>query len=1044
MMKSKLYWGAMSIATCFLLLSSLKSFGLDRKLFYYPSTALARDGEPAVVDEVSGKVTGSDGKALADVSIMIKDSKIGTKTDDNGAFTIKVEAGQILIFSSVGHETKEVTYNNQTQIDVVLADLTTQLDDVIVEVGYGTQKKVTLTSAISEISGKDLVRRPVSSVQQALQGKLPGLTVLDKGGSPGSSNASILIRGVNTPYTPVGLSTGANAQVGDNGPLVIVDGVEQPYQNINPNDIDNISVLKDASSTAIYGSRAANGVILITTKRGKTGKVTVTYDGFYATQKSILNPKHMDIESYLRLQNTALENVGSAPKYSQERIKEYTEGSITDPLKYPLPFDWYNVLLKTAPQINNSISVAGGTDKFKARLSARYQDQQGIITNTSSRLTEMRLTTDYKISQKLSIAADLNYRYQMNFEPNNINEIFRQLMQNSIWDVPKYPNGDYGGGAQGNNPLLLAEKGGYNNVASDYVIGNIKGTWEIIKGLSFSTQFAGRFTSVSGKNFINTWETRDSTTVKKRNLHNSLSESRNSTREFTLNNILNYALKVAENHSFKLLAGYSQIANRSNSLSAYRQDFYNNDVQSIGQGIDDATKDNGGGDAEWGLRSYFGRFNYAFKEKYLFEANSRYDGSSRFTGDNKYSFFPSFSGGWRISKEKFWEDLLGNTVNELKLRGSWGRTGNQAVALYSYYSTLNLVNYNFGGSPVQGYVQKMLANPDLTWETTTQTDIGLDGQLFNGQIDFGVDYYKKRTDGILLTLPVPGALGMSGGPQNAGIVENKGWEFTLGSRNRFGAVSLDAMFNLSINQNKVIDLEGTGPYIYGDDIDPRYITQEGLPINSFWGYKTDGLFQSDAEAAAYPQFMRPAKAGDVKVLDLNKDGKIDPSDMTYLKNSFPKYTFGAGFNIAYKSISVNIALQGAADVGMRYARALAEAGNYEGFTPDIYTNNYWTPEHTDARFARPTKQDLRNQASTDRMILDASYLRVKNIQVVYQLPTSLTRKAFIDRASIYISGTNLFTFSKLNEWGLDPEASSGWQNYYPQTSLYTVGFNLQF
>jgi TonB-linked SusC/RagA family outer membrane protein len=991
---------------------------------------------------VTGTVTDDQGNPLSGVSVTVKAGTAGTSTDAKGAYSLSVEKGQTIIFSFVGYETKEIVYGGETHQDVQLFLSSTSLDKVIVEVGYGTQRKVSLTSAVGQISGAELTRRPVGSIQQALQGKLPGLTILDNGGNPGSPNAQILVRGVNTPYTPVGQSPTGIASVGDNGPLVIVDGIEQPFQNINPNDIDNISVLKDASSTAIYGSRAANGVILITTKRAKTGKVSVGYDGFYAIQKSVSNPKPMDIESYLRLQNTAYENVGSAPKYSEERIQEYVKGSVSDPLHYPLPYNWYDIMLHTAPQTNHSINVAGGNDNFKARMSVRFQDQKGIIANTDSRLSEARLNTDFKVSSKIKVAADIDYRYQNDLEPDNINEVFREFMQNAIWNVPKYPNGDYGGGTQGNNPLLLAEKGGTNKVTSDYIIGNIKGSWEILPGLTFTTQFALRSTSLFGKDFVNTWQTRDSNVVRKSNLHNKLTETRNNTREYTLNNLLNYSLLLGH-HSFKLLAGYSQIEDKSTTLTAYRQDFYNNDVQSIGQGANDATKSNGGGDSEWGLRSYFGRFNYSFQDKYLFEANARYDGSSRFTGVNKYSFFPSFSGGWRLSRENFWGKLL-DYVNEFKLRGSWGKTGNQAVALYSYFPTLNLVNYNFSGSLAQGYLQQQLANPNLTWETTTQTDLGIDAGILNNRITVSIDYYKKRTDGILLTLPVPGALGMSGGPQNAGIVDNSGWEFQVGTQQRFGDFRLNAALNLSINKNNVVDLAGTGPYIYGNDIDPRYVTKEGLPINSFWGYKTAGLFQSDQDAQAYPQFMRPAKAGDVKVLDLNNDGKIDPSDMTFLKNSFPKYTFGAGINLSYKRFAVNITLQGAADVGMRYARALGEAGNYEGFTPDVYTNNYWTPEHTDARFARPTKQDLRNQASTDRMILDASYLRLKNLQLVYQFPPSLLKKAFIERASIYVSGTNLLTFSKLNEWHLDPESSSGWQDYYPQVSLYTVGLNLEF
>lgn len=1033
-MKSRLLWKVTNMAICLSLISTMYSFSYSRELYSLQNSNQKK---------ISGKVTDEQGKPLTGVTVTVKGTDIGTITDNNGSYSIQVTEGQTIIFSSVGYRMKEILYSGQIPVNVVLEASSTQLNEVVA-IGYGTQKKVSLTSAVSEISGKDLTQRPVNSIQQALQGKLPGLTVLDNGGAPGSPNTNIVIRGVNTPYRPVGLSTGQVASVGDNGPLVIVDGIEQPFQNINPDDIASISVLKDASSTAIYGSRAANGVILITTKRALAGKLTVSYNGFYALQKSVSNPRQMDIKDYLELENVAYKNVGATPPYPyrDQDIEQYAKGAVTDPLHYPLPFNWYNIMLHTAPQINQSLSLSGGSKNFMARASLRNQYMRGIIANTNSRLSEIRINSNFTISPKINMEADVDYRYQNTMQPYDINEIFREMMQNSIWDVPKYPNGDYGGGAQGNNPLLLAEKGGYSNIASDYIIANIKGEWEIMKGLNFTIQFAGQTTNVFGKTYQNTWQTKDSSIIKKQNLHNNLTEARNYERNYTLNDLLTYSTTLG-NHALKFLAGYSQIDDKTSTLNAYRQDFYNNEVQSISQGANDDTKDNGGNDAEWGLRSYFGRFNYAYNDKYLFEANARYDGSSRFTGNNRYSFFPSFSAGWRIAQEKFWSRLR-NMVDELKLRGSWGKAGNQAVALYSYFPTLNLVTYDFNGNPVQGYVQRQEANPDITWETTIQSDVGLDGELLNGQFSFTVDYYKKRTKGILLTLPVPGTLGLQPGPQNAGVVDNKGWEFVVGTRNTFGKFSLNANLNLSINENKVIDLASTGPYIYGSDIDPRYITAVGYPINSFWGYKTDGLFQTDADAKNYPQFMRPAKAGDVKVLDLNHDGKIDPNDMTYLGNSFPKYTFGTAINLAYKRFTLNLALQGAADVGMRYARAMAEAGNYEGFTPDIYTNNYWTPTHTNAYFARPTKRDLRNQASTDRMILDASYLRLKNFQLLYQFPSELTKKVFINQLDIYVSGTNLLTFSKLNKWYIDPESSSGWQNYYPQTSLYTFGVNVQF
>jgi TonB-linked SusC/RagA family outer membrane protein len=997
---------------------------------------------------ITGRVTSeSDNEPIPGVNILIKGTSLGSMTDVDGRYTLEIPSRDaVLVFSAIGYESQEVSVGGRTSIDVSLVVSITALQEILV-VGYGTQEKVTVTNAVSQINGEELLRRPVTSLQQAMQGQMPGITILDRGGSPSSPNTQILVRGVNKPYTPVGLAAGAISQVGNNNPLVIVDGIEQQFQNINPEDIETITVLKDASSTAIYGSRAANGVLLITTKRAKAGKVSVSYSGFYAIQKAISKPEHMDIESYLELQKIAYANVGgtppaSLPQYTDAGRPVYVAGTKSDPLKYPLPYDWYNQLFQTAPQTNHTLSVSGGSEDFKGRLSLRSQEQDGIIPNVKSKLTDIRLNSDYKVSDKINISGDLNYRFTDDLEPTGINNLFRFMMQNAIWAVPKYPNGVYGGGTQGWNPLLLAEKGGTNQMVSNYLLGSIKGEIELAKGLSFSSQVAVRSIDARTKNYVNTWETRDSTVVKRANLINSLTEARNNFREVTINNLLNYSVNIGD-HSIKALLGYSQFRNESNSLNAYRQNFYNNDVTSINQGTNDPTKDNGGRDIVTAMRSYFSRINYAFKSKYLFEANARYDGSSLFVKSNRYSFFPSFSAGWRISEEGFWDGLR-DQVSSLKVRASWGETGNQAVDPYSYFSSLSPVTYNFNNTIVQGFRQTTLADPDLIWETTSQIDIGLDAEFYEGQLVLNIDYYKKRTDGIHLQLPVPGALGLGEGFQNAGVVENRGWEFVVGTRHKLGAFQLNSNLNFNINNNEVIDLAGSGPYINGNDIDPRYITEVGYPINAFWGYQTDGLYQTQEQADNDPVFMRAARPGDVRMVDRNEDGAINAADMTFLGNSFPKYTFGGTINLAYKAFTLNIALQGAADVGMRIARALGEQGNFEGFTPDIYTDNYWTPERTNARFPRPTKQDLRNQASTDRMIVDASYLRVKNIQLAYQIPSELTRRIFVERARVFVSGTNLITISKLNEWNLDPEASSGWQNYYPQTSLYTLGINLQF
>lgn len=979
---------------------------------------------------VSGIVKDDKGQPLSGVSVSIKGSTGGASTDASGKFAISIPSAQsVLIFSYVGYQLQEVTVGTTTSFSVSLSPLDNKLSDVVV-VGYGTQKKVSVTSAVSSIRGEQVANRPINSLNQALQGQLSGLTILDQGGAPGNSNTVMRVRGITT--------------LSSNAPLVIVDGIEQPLADISAADVETISVLKDASSTAIYGSRAANGVILITTKRARSGKVSVNYNGYYGIQKAVSHPVHMGLEDYMRLQNVAYTNVGSAPKYTEQQIQDYVNS--TDRLKNPLPFSWYDAMYKNAPQTNHTIAVSGGGDNLRARFSLRYQDQDGIIANTNAKTVDARLNTDMKISNRIRGSADIDYRYKNAYTPYDISNIFLRMMQNSIWTTPKFPDGTYGIGPQGNNPLLYAEEGGISRSVVDYLTGNLKGEWEIIKGLKFTSQVGVRMSLNTGKDYVNAYEVRDyynPTVVKKTQPINKLTESRNILRELTFNNLLNYTTTIKQ-HNISALLGYSQIQNDLSQLSAYRQNFYNNDITSIGQGTNDATKDNGGGESTWGLRSYFGRVNYSLADRYLFEANGRYDGSSRFQGDNRYSFFPSFSAGWRVSREKFWSDDLAKILNEFKVRGSWGKTGNQAVDLYSYFATLNLLTYSFNGAPVQAYTQTRMANEDLTWETTTQTNFGVDGGLLQNRLSFSVDYYFKKTDGILLVLPVPGTFGLQPAAQNAGRVDNRGWEFTLGGRNQFGKLLLNANLNFNINNNKVINLAGTGPYITGSDIDPRYIIGEGYPINSFWGYKTDGLFQTKEEAQSYPQFMRPAQAGDVKVLDLTGDGKIDAADMTYLGNSFPKYTYGGNFDLGYKNFSLNILFQGAAKVGMRVARALGEQGNFEGFTPDIYTNNYWTPTHTDARFPRPTKQDLRNQASTDRMVINASYLRVKNLQLSYSLPATLIRRASLDRMSVYVSATNILTISKMNEWHLDPESTSGFQDYYPQVSIYAVGINLQF
>ena len=1000
---------------------------------------------------VNGIVTAADKTGLPGVNIVVKNTVVGTSTDADGKYELSVPSDAVLVFSGIGYVTQETPLKGRSVVNVQLAADTKQLDELVV-VGYGTQKRNSLTNSVSTISGEEVARRPVSSVQQSFQGLMPGVAVNDLGGSPGKSTATIRVRGITT-FNINGNST-SGYDLDKNNALIIVDGIEQQLSDINPDDIESVSILKDAASTAIYGSRATNGVVLITTKRAKGSKVQVDYHGYYAIQKSNNVPKMMGLEAYMREQVAAYTNAGAAipARFTEESIQAYVNA--TDREKYPLPNTWFETLLRTAPQQNHSLSIAGGSENLRTRLSIRYQDQNGVIKNFGNKIGEFRLNTDYDVSKRIRISADINYRYNATENPTtntdattgNVTQPLNNFFHGSLWAVPKYADGTYGLSTQGNNPLMFLEIGGQSLQKTDYLAGFVKAEFEILEGLTFSTQIAGRGLFTQQKNYTNSYVNTDkNTNITKTIANNSLYEIRNTLREYTINNLLTYE-KSFGSHNLKALVGYSQIGNTQTFLTAYRERFYNNDIGSIGQGANDGTKTNSGRDAVYGLRSFFGRVNYDYNGKYLAEVNGRYDGSSKFTGAKQYSFFPSFSAGWRISKEDFWQGLE-NTVNDLKFRGSWGITGNQSVDLYSYYSALTANGYSFGGLPVQGYRQNTLANTNLGWESTTQLDLGLDASFLGKKLNLTVDYYNKQTDDILLNLDIPSTIGLTAPPQNAGSVQNKGWEFSLNYRGTPAASGFRYSVggNLSINENLVTDLKGTGPYITGSDIDPRYIIKKGLPINTLWGYKTDGLFQTQQEIIDYKAtYAANTKPGDIKYVDLNGDGKIDANDMTAIGNSFPKYTFGFNGDFSYKNFDLNILFQGAAKVNSRLAGALAEMGNQEGFTHEIYTNNYWTPEHPDARFPRPVKYDLRNVATSDRLVLNGSYLRLKNIQLAYNVPTLISQKIHLNRVRVYVSATNVFTISKLNEWNLDPEAPSGRAVYYPQTALYTAGLNLQF
>ena len=432
------------------------------------------------------------------------------------------------------------------------------------------------------------------------------------------------------------------------------------------------------------------------------------------------------------------------------------------------------------------------------------------------------------------------------------------------------------------------------------------------------------------------------------------------------------------------------------------------------------------------------------RDKYLFEFSSRYDGSSRFTGDNLYGYFPSFSAGWRVSEEKFWSNTK-NIINDFKIRGSWGQTGNQQIGLYSYYRTLSSKGYVINSSFVPGYVQTDMANQDISWETTTQTDLGFDAYFLDNKFSLSFDYYHKKTEDILLLLPVPSVLGLNPSYQNAGSVDNTGFEVLFNTHQKFNQFLFDANFQLSYNKNEVIELAGTGPYITGNH-ESRKIIAEGYPINTLWGYVADGYFQTKEELENYPTLQGNWGLGDVKYVDLNNDGKITADDMTDIGSTFPKYIGSASFNLTYKGFSFSLLFQGVTGVDALIGGAIQEMGIWEGFTIKDLENNYWTPENRNTDYPRPLKRDIRNLQGSTRDIWDGSYVRLKNARLLYNIPTNISEKLNLKNIDVYLSATNLFTITELNKLDLDPEVrdATSRTQYYPQTSLVTLGLNVNF
>jgi TonB-linked SusC/RagA family outer membrane protein len=986
---------------------------------------------------VSGKVTDNSGQPLPGVTVVIKGTTQGTVTNSDGNYSLSdIPEDATLVFSFVGMRTEEVVVGTQTSINVTLEADMIGIEEVVA-VGYGTQKRSNLTGSVSDIGGDKLTQRNVVQTADALQGIAPGVNIDARSSQPGSQS-SIRVRGEGT------LTIGASAS--KNNPLVLIDGVEGNINDVEPSNIESISILKDAASAAIYGSRASNGVILINTKRGKDGELFVSYDGNIGYQFVTDQVEFSDGYEFMTHYNEALTNEGKTPAYDQTYIQNWQANQPSD--EYP-HVNWNNSVLKnSAFQQKHSLTVNGGSNKVRNLIMLNYLEQESVMPNTNFNRFGIRLNTDIQATDRLHFRLDFNGITSETTEPSQ--GVWYQLHRAKPVQLDRLTDGRYGVGYANINPLAMALDGGLSIGERKSAVFNARTEYQLTEDLNVEFTFAPTYKLYEGDSFIKmydtyTWEGNKAGSYPAKN---QLNVNFNKSQNIYSSALLRYQ-KSLEVHNFNIIAGFEQTEYYYKWTNAYRENFPLQDYKVLNAG-DAAIQLNSGSAHEWSLRSMFGRFNYNLNEKYLFEANFRYDGSSRFAEGNKYSFFPSLSGGWRISEENFMTAYP--FISNLKLRGSWGMLGNQQIGEYPFVSTVDLGTSHdvvFGEQSQGGASITTYSNRDIRWETTTITNFGLDLGLFN-KLSILFDYYIKRTDDILLRLPIPATMGFSAPYQNAGSVENKGWDLAASYNNHEGEFRYGVSFMLSDVKNKVLDLKDTGPYNY-----TATTIREGEPINAIFGYEADGLFQTPNEVAEHAFQDGTVGPGDIRYKDQltidsdgdgipdTADGVINADDRVVIGNQIPRFSYSLDLTAEYKGFDVRLFIQGIGKVDGYLDNDAIWAFYNGGKLQKWHIDSRWTPDNPNAEYPRYWIAYQNNQKASSYWMRSAAYLRLKNAQLGYTLPKNLTNKLKLDRLRIYIAGDNLLTLDDFYP-GWDPETRLRDNDVHPFFASYTLGINVQF
>ncbi|MEO9022097.1 MAG: TonB-dependent receptor [Ginsengibacter sp.] len=985
---------------------------LKEKVHYNTrNNAIVPEPLPPPSIEIHGRVMNQKGEPLPNASVLIAGTKIGTTTDINGRFTLNVikDKNIVLEISSIGYQMKKVSVKKETEINIILELEVTGLSDVVV-MGYGTQQKKDITGAVSVISSKDIADRSNTDFGYSIEGKTAGVQVLRSSGQP-QAGFSIRIRGTST------ITAGSE-------PLYIIDGVPTTSTNeINPSDIESITVLKDASSAAIYGASGANGVVLITTKRGKNQKTQVSAGIYTGVSNAWKKVGVLNGTQYIDL----MTEMGLSPASGWDSYSKVNT-------------NWQDLVFRTGHSQNYNLSAAGGNANTQFYVSGSLLEQKGIIINNSLERANFKLNIDHKINKIFKIGSSISYDKwsDVDVSENSKNGVIFGLITGVPVIKPMNPDGTYA-----SNPLIADIE---NPVASAYASdhkwtnsrfnGNTYIEALVLNGLKLRTMLGYEQTNGAYNAFVNPIQSKEG-----RTWNGIADQSLEQTRYWISENTITYDKDFRDN-KFTILGGFITSDTKSNSLSEHATGFGGSAVTTVNGGAVHTLE--GADISERSNVSFLSRINYSYADKYLLTANFRSDASSVFGPKNRWGYFPSFSAGWRISREDFFKSVT--AINDLKLRVGWGQVGNDQIAAYSYLGLVDpSSNYVFDDAAVSGTAPITLENPELRWETTDQLNIGMDISFWKSRVTLTSDYYIKRTKDLLLNVPIPASVGIPSNSalQNAGKIENRGIEFQLNTKNLINKFRWSTGFNISFNQNKVLDMVGTS--IKVGSIESRgntSIAQEGFPLGTFWGYIYEGV---------------DPNTGNAIYKDLDKNGDIDEDDKTIIGKANPKYTFGLTNSFNYKGFSIDVFFQGVQGNQIFNATRVLSEAMIDGKSQSAAVLKRWTKPGQITNIPRQSLNDpgipdpTYNSLISSRYIEDGSYVRLKSLTIGYTLPKAIINKLGINRCLIYITGENLLTFT--NYSGFDPEVSAfGASNTapgvdfgtYPQSRDILFGLNISF